>query len=118
MPRPLHESDNRNPTITQNTFVPPVGADRCVGPLHPSRFRARAHTQVRPYKATTLGLQGRGMRLYAPAIAFRFSSGAAIRFHEAHTPWPPLARTSATLSRMVSGVISATPGTRTHSMPQ
>jgi len=39
-----------NPIKIQNAFVPPVGADRCVGPLHTCCFRARAHTQVRPYK--------------------------------------------------------------------
>ena len=50
MPRPLHEPDTRNPTKTQNPFATPVGADLCVGPLHTSHFRARAHTQVRPYK--------------------------------------------------------------------
>ena len=33
MPRPLHATNTRNPTKTQNTFVPPVGADLCVGPL-------------------------------------------------------------------------------------
>jgi len=52
MPRPLHEPDIRNPTKIQNAFATPVGADRCVGPLRTCRFRARAHTQVRPYKAT------------------------------------------------------------------
>ena len=51
MPRPLHEPDNRNPTKIQNAFATPVGADRCVGPLHTCRFRPRAHTQVRPYRA-------------------------------------------------------------------
>ena len=52
MPRPLYEPNNRNPTKIQNTFATPVGADLCVGPLHTCCFRARAHTQVRPYKAT------------------------------------------------------------------
>ena len=52
MPRPLHEPNNRNFTKIQNNLATPVGADRCVGPLHTCRFRARAHTQVRPYKAT------------------------------------------------------------------
>ena len=33
MPRPLHEPDIRNSTKTPNNFDPPVGADRCVGPL-------------------------------------------------------------------------------------
>jgi len=50
MPRPLHATAMRNPTKTQNTFAIPVGADLCVGPLHTSRLRARAHTQVRLYK--------------------------------------------------------------------
>jgi len=52
MPRPLHEPNNRNPTKIQKAFATPVGADRCVGPLRTCRFRPRAHTQVRPYKAT------------------------------------------------------------------
>ena len=52
MPRPLHEPNNRNPTKTQNNHATPVGADRCVGPLRTSCFRARAHTQVRPYEGT------------------------------------------------------------------
>ena len=54
MPRPLHELTIRNPTKIQNTFATPVGADRCVGPLRTSHFRARAHTQVRPYKVGTV----------------------------------------------------------------
>ena len=52
MPRPLHERNVRNPTKIQNNHATPVGADRCVGPLRTRRFRPRAHTQVRPYKAT------------------------------------------------------------------
>ena len=52
MPRPLHAIHTRNPTKTQNVFAIPVGADLCVGPLRTCCFRARAHTQVRPYKAT------------------------------------------------------------------
>ena len=50
MPRPLHATAIRNRSKTQNTFATHVGADLCVGPLHTSRLRARAHTQVRPYK--------------------------------------------------------------------
>jgi len=50
MPRPLHAINMRNSTKTQNAFATPVGADLCVGPLSTSRFRPRAHTQVRPYK--------------------------------------------------------------------
>ena len=52
MPRPLHEPNMRNPTKIQINIATPVGADLCVGPLHTCRFRARAHTQVRPYKVT------------------------------------------------------------------
>ena len=50
MPRPLHAIYIRNPIKIQNTFVTSVGADLCVGPLRTSRFRVRAHTQVRPYR--------------------------------------------------------------------
>ena len=50
MPRPLHATNIRIPNKIQNTFDFPVGADLCVGPLHTCRFRARAHTQVCPYK--------------------------------------------------------------------
>jgi len=52
MPRPLHAIYIRNPIKIQNTFVTSVGADLCVGPLRTSRFRARAHTQMRPYKVS------------------------------------------------------------------
>jgi len=51
MPRPLHAIHIRSPTKIPTNFVTPVGADRCVGPLRTCRFRPRAHTQVRPYKA-------------------------------------------------------------------
>ena len=51
MPRPLHAIHTRNPTKTQNNFATLVGADLCVGPLRTCRFRTRAHTQVRPYRA-------------------------------------------------------------------
>jgi len=33
MPRPLHAIMICNPTKIQINFAPPVGADRCVGPL-------------------------------------------------------------------------------------
>ena len=52
MPRPLREPSTRNPAKIQINIATPVGADLCVGPLRTCRFRARAHTQVRPYKAT------------------------------------------------------------------
>ena len=54
MPRPLHAISIRNPTKIQNAFATPVGADRCVGPQQTCYFRARAHTQVRPYRAAML----------------------------------------------------------------
>jgi len=50
MPRPLREPNNRNPIKIQINIASPVGADRCVGPLHICCFRPRAHTQVHPYK--------------------------------------------------------------------
>ena len=67
MPRPLHAIMICNPTKIQNTFATPVGADRCVGPLHTCRFRERAHTQVRPYKVTALSGTFVGSRLASTA---------------------------------------------------
>ena len=54
MPRPLRAINTRNPTKTKNNFASSVGADLCVGPLRTCRFRPRAHTQVRPYKAADM----------------------------------------------------------------
>jgi len=49
---------NRHAQLHQNIklLCYPVGANLCVGPLRTCRFRARAHTQVRPYKVDMIAL--------------------------------------------------------------
>jgi len=74
MPRPLHELTIRNPTKTKNNFAISVGADRCVGPLHTISVLARAHTQVRPYKAARRTCRGGAYPPCAPPPTAYFST--------------------------------------------
>ena len=86
MPRPLREPDIRNPTKTQNNFATLVGADPCVGPLHTCRFRARAHTQGRPYKVGMGSLTDHTSEpghLYVPRRSFYAISNSVTRLREA-----------------------------------